>query len=311
MQQNINSLNVNQIRIDGGTQSRASLDYDVVSKYSEDYESGAEFPPITVFYDGSEYWLADGFHRLAARKKNGMPTMACDVRQGSRLDAVRFSSGANNSHGLPRKPADYARAYQCAVDNKLCKPADAKQVAALLNCSDRWARELTKKTRETNKQDRDGEILRLHAKGKTQQEIAEIVGCGQKTVSRIIESKRNSSEMTKTTEQGAEQEQESEPASEDAMQRETETETETEGGNPEPEPEQAKPEPKPEPEKDNGSKKQSGTNGKYTPARFVYLQLGNTIKMFSPRDPDAIEWIEKLISDLSSIIEQFKSGAQK
>ena len=59
-------LKPSQIRQDGGTQPRAEIWQDVVDDYAEQMTAGATFPPIVVFYDGTHYWLADGFHRLAA-----------------------------------------------------------------------------------------------------------------------------------------------------------------------------------------------------------------------------------------------------
>ena len=54
------------IRRDGGTQPRKILDQAAVEAYAEAMKKGAVFPPVTVFYDGEEYWLADGFHRMSA-----------------------------------------------------------------------------------------------------------------------------------------------------------------------------------------------------------------------------------------------------
>jgi hypothetical protein len=54
---------------------------------------GAMFPPVVVFFDGAEYWLADGFHRILAAKQLGLAEIAADVREGGR---------ANVSHGLKR-----------------------------------------------------------------------------------------------------------------------------------------------------------------------------------------------------------------
>mgnify|MGYP003848406485 FL=1 len=59
----IKSVNIKAIRIDGGTQSREKLDQVVVSEYAELFKEGVEFPPISVVHDGTEYYLADGFHR--------------------------------------------------------------------------------------------------------------------------------------------------------------------------------------------------------------------------------------------------------
>ena len=61
-------LNLAVIRIDGGTQARAKIDDDVVQEYAAHMRDGDQFPPITVFHDGSDYWLGDGFHRYFATK---------------------------------------------------------------------------------------------------------------------------------------------------------------------------------------------------------------------------------------------------
>lgn len=63
---------------------------------------GVEFPSLTVFFDGSHYWLADGFHRFFAAKKHGLGAMSAEVYQGTRRDAVLYAAGANARHGLRR-----------------------------------------------------------------------------------------------------------------------------------------------------------------------------------------------------------------
>ena len=60
-------LNIDTIRCDGRTQMRVELSNDVSSSYAERMSARDPFPPIVVFYDGASYWLADGFHRVAAR----------------------------------------------------------------------------------------------------------------------------------------------------------------------------------------------------------------------------------------------------
>lgn len=93
-------LNLLVIRIDGGTQARVALDQAVVTEYAEHMKDGDQFPPITVFYDGSEYWLADGFHRYFATKANGMVSIEADVKEGTQRDALLYSFGANGRRGL-------------------------------------------------------------------------------------------------------------------------------------------------------------------------------------------------------------------
>lgn len=101
---------LHSIRCDGGTQPREALNDAVVQEYAGRLVEGDEFPPVTVYYDGSDYWLADGFHRMAAHDLGGRDAIPADVRQGARRDAVLHSVGANAAHGLPRTNADKRRA---------------------------------------------------------------------------------------------------------------------------------------------------------------------------------------------------------
>jgi hypothetical protein len=98
------------IRADGGTQPREALDMHVVAEYAEAMRGGAVFPAVDVFFDGKDYWLADGFHRLQATQDAGLEEVHANVRAGTQRDALLFSLGANATHGLPRTNADKRRA---------------------------------------------------------------------------------------------------------------------------------------------------------------------------------------------------------
>ncbi|WP_144223439.1 ParB/RepB/Spo0J family partition protein [Mesorhizobium amorphae] len=107
------------IQIDGGTQSRATLNDQVVDDYAEAIQAGATFPPIVVFYDGKKHWLADGFHRFHAYQKAGREKVAADVRQGTRRDAILHSVGANEAHGLRRTNDDKRRAILTLLNDSV------------------------------------------------------------------------------------------------------------------------------------------------------------------------------------------------
>ena len=95
------------IRIDGGTQARAVLlDEAHVEDVKERYLAGEDLPPVVVFYDGQEYWCADGHHRVAAARAADFDEVNVDLREGSREEAALYSCGANQGHGLKRSPAD-------------------------------------------------------------------------------------------------------------------------------------------------------------------------------------------------------------
>ena len=106
------TLPVTLLRTDGGTQTRARLDPSIVADYAAAMREGAQFPPLTVFYDGSEYWVADGFHRQAAAEEAERSEIAVQVCQGTRREAILYSCGANANHGLRRSNADKERAVQ-------------------------------------------------------------------------------------------------------------------------------------------------------------------------------------------------------
>ena len=106
---------VESIRIDGETQSRAAINEETVAEYAEAMKGGAKLPPLTVFFDGTEYWPADGFHRLLAAKRIGRKNILADVKKGSREDAAWAACAANQTHGLRRTQADKRKAVEIAL----------------------------------------------------------------------------------------------------------------------------------------------------------------------------------------------------
>lgn len=159
----IDYLKLDQIRTDGGTQARAGLDEATVAEYAETWQTLSyqqngfdRMPPIVVYHDGEAYWLADGFHRVAAYRRflmDGKPSASAhalnaEVKQGTRRDAVLYACGANAAHGLRRTTADKRRAVEtllrdeewrqwsdrkiadaCAVDHKTVAGVRADLVA--------------------------------------------------------------------------------------------------------------------------------------------------------------------------------------
>lgn len=111
----VTELRLDQIRTDGGTQPRYALDWSAIDDYTDEMEAGARFPPVVVFYDGENYWLADGFHRIQAKSQTGAGTIAVDLRQGTLEDAQWFSFSANKANGLRRTNDDKQRAVKAAL----------------------------------------------------------------------------------------------------------------------------------------------------------------------------------------------------
>lgn len=117
------------IRTDGGTQAREGTHNDTVLSYVDALREGAEFPALVVYYDGEHYWLADGFHRLAAWRAVGAAEVPATVRQGDRRDAVLCSVGANAAHGLQRTNADKRRAVQRMLEDPEWRNWSSRQIA--------------------------------------------------------------------------------------------------------------------------------------------------------------------------------------
>lgn len=113
----VGMMQLSKLRKDGGTQQRAKLDYSVVSEYAERMKAGDDFPPVDVFYDGEEHWLASGFHREAAAREAGKKAIPAIMHKGTLREAILFSCGANSSHGLRRTNADKRKAVTTIVSD--------------------------------------------------------------------------------------------------------------------------------------------------------------------------------------------------
>lgn len=111
------TLALSLLRIDGGTQSRAELNESTVAEYAEAIRFAVALPPITVYFDGSAYWMADGFHRYHAHRAAGAIEIDADVRDGTRRDAILHSVGANAAHGLRRTNEDKRRAVKTLLSD--------------------------------------------------------------------------------------------------------------------------------------------------------------------------------------------------
>jgi hypothetical protein len=97
---------------DGGAQIRVEMRAETVNDYANDMLDGAVFPPVIVFDDGHDLWLAEGYHRVEANRKIGRETIVAEIKKGSARDAVLYGIGANAEHGLRRTQADKRRAVE-------------------------------------------------------------------------------------------------------------------------------------------------------------------------------------------------------
>jgi hypothetical protein len=118
----VDALELAGIRLDGGTQPRVAYDDNTVlflcHQIQASYDRGGGLPPIVVFFDGRDHWLADGFYRVKAAMRANRTALPAKIHPGTQRDAILYSCAANLRGGKPRANADKAR----AVDTLLHDP---------------------------------------------------------------------------------------------------------------------------------------------------------------------------------------------
>lgn len=97
---------------DPGAQMRVEMRPETVNEYAADMLDGAIFPPVVVFDDGTDLWLAEGFHRVEATRKVEHTEIMAEIHAGTARDAILYAIGANATHGLRRTQADKRRAVE-------------------------------------------------------------------------------------------------------------------------------------------------------------------------------------------------------
>jgi ParB-like chromosome segregation protein Spo0J len=109
-------IDINSIRIDGGTQCRVVIDQPTVYIYLEAMKEGAEFPLMETVFDGATYWLTDGFHRYHAYKLLGIKQIEVKSKPGTLRDAQIAALKANGKHGKPLTNEDKRNKVKMALE---------------------------------------------------------------------------------------------------------------------------------------------------------------------------------------------------
>lgn len=140
------TLAISAIRTDGGTQPRERLDEETLIDYAARMvldastgfimdPEGQKWPELVVFFDGTDNWLADGFHRFSAATRAELESFQVRREEGSQRDAILYSLGVNATHGKRRTNADKRRAIERAlIDEEWRQWSDAR-IASLCKVS--------------------------------------------------------------------------------------------------------------------------------------------------------------------------------
>lgn len=120
------------IELDGGTQPRTEIDQNLVDEYAECLD---KLPPVTVFFDGVKYWLADGFHRFHAHNRANLSEINCIVINGTQRDAILHSVGVNADHGKRRTNEDKRKAVLTLLNDEEWGKWSSSKIADLCKVS--------------------------------------------------------------------------------------------------------------------------------------------------------------------------------
>ena len=74
-------LAIATIRMD--FQPLENLIEETVMEYVSQIEAGQSVPPVLVRFDGNDYFLQDGFHRVEAARRTGLKTVDAEVLPGT------------------------------------------------------------------------------------------------------------------------------------------------------------------------------------------------------------------------------------
>ena len=128
-------VKLQDIRLDGGTQFREEIDQNKVKEYAENMDDGDVFPPLQCTFDGSTYWLWDGFHRYFAWQSLGAKTVDVVYTPGTQEDAQDLALGANGTHGLPPTKATKENKVRAALSMERHAGLSNRQFAKLCKVS--------------------------------------------------------------------------------------------------------------------------------------------------------------------------------
>ena len=103
-------LPISKIITDEQILPREKINKEHLENLVEVLEARKKLPPVDTFFDGDNYFLADGLHRYKAAKEVDRKTIEAKIHKGDKRDAILFSCGANATHGLPRNNKEKRRA---------------------------------------------------------------------------------------------------------------------------------------------------------------------------------------------------------
>lgn len=155
-------LELDRITVDDAISCRDVLDETAIQHYGLAMVEGRwdwarPEAPLTVFFDGERYWLADGFHRERGARRAEIATVVVEVHEGGRREAELYAAGSNKYHGVPRTNGTKRNAVLRALQAKEYAGWTQVQIAASCGVSQQYVSAIAAKmsNREHNSCIRD------------------------------------------------------------------------------------------------------------------------------------------------------------
>lgn len=121
------------------TQLRVKINSARLQQYAEEMKEGCEFPPPVVFFDTKEqcYFIGDGFHRIGAYELNGKKSVVCEVRRGTKLDAILLCLEINfhQQRGLNVTYGDKTKAVTVLLEDPVAGQWSKARIAKEVGCT--------------------------------------------------------------------------------------------------------------------------------------------------------------------------------
>jgi hypothetical protein len=144
------------IRRDRDVQVRKALDEKAVEEYKDLILAGELPPPVRLFYDGTDYWLSRGFHRVEAMLKADGERIAAEVKQGTRRDAILDCIGANADNGVRLTNDEKRRAVKRLLSDEEWSRWSDREIARHVRVSNNLVSE-TRRSLSSDDSDRASE----------------------------------------------------------------------------------------------------------------------------------------------------------
>lgn len=88
---------ISKIAVDLDVLKNFQLNHELLERYTHQVLQGVS-PVLSIIFDGHQYWLADNLYWLKAAIKANMSQILCDIKSGTRQQAIQSLMQANAAY---------------------------------------------------------------------------------------------------------------------------------------------------------------------------------------------------------------------